>query len=428
MSLTRRALFKTTIAGIAGLSLTTSKALHAQSIVQTTTRKKVSVVDKSVLPKGHFVVMGYEHTHLSKEYTGFLPRSALIGIEYPSRAISIASSASSNLHDLVAPLENPENVIFGIGHDVRQVLEIFNQDLSLRTKLSLDGWRLKGHGIPYEKGILISAEYIDRPNERGYLLYMNAAGTILSRHPTGALSPHEIIDCGDYLAVAHYGNETRKEAFTAGHFYELIEPGVSFIDKSTLKLVRFHHVEQSQGAITHIAKQGNGQVIAMGLQFTKPVFDGEVAQAVMQQAKVDGVNLIAEETGPNAIYQIPLPLYFIDVEQGVTGVAEAPPSLMRRGQSFCQDLDLGLTVATFSASQTIMVQDANTRAVRYLNTLDYGVADPRGCAMIPNTGCVAVSGNSNNIAIINLFEDKLVDLIGVSLERHSHLRWFEERQ
>lgn len=421
MSANRRIFFKTVVA--AGVGFAASKGLYAQNIISKPLRPELSITQPKDLPKGRFAVMGYEHRHLRQEYTGHPTRSALIGVDYPSKSVSVTSSESSNLHDLVAPLNNPENVYFGIGHDVKNVLEIFNQDLSLRTKLFIDGWRLKGHGLPYGKGILVSAESVDRPKSGGFLLHMNASGTVLSRHPTGGLSPHEIIDCGDYLAVAHYGNAPRTEPHKGGLFYDLIEPGVSFLKKDSLALVKFQYLDQSQGAITHIAKQGNGQVIAMALQFTKPVFDGPTDRAVMQQAIADGVNLIAEETGPDAVYQMPLPLYYVDVDKGVTGMAQAPAPFMRRGQSFCQDPELGLTVGTFAASQTVLVQDANTKTIRYLNSLDYGVADPRGCAMIPNTGCVAISGNSNNIAIINLYENKLVDLIGVTLEKHSHLRW-----
>lgn len=161
----------------------------------------------------------------------------------------------------------------------------------------------------------------------------------------------------------------------------------------------------------------------MGMNSLKPVVDGPVSIAVMREAIKYQVDLLAEETGPNAFFHQPIPLHYVGVEKGITGKTDAIPQLMRRGQSFAQDWSLGLTVATFAASQTLLVQDARTKKIRFLNTLNYGVADPRGCAMIPGTACVAVSGNANNIAIINLINDSLVDLIGVPLEQHSHMRW-----
>jgi hypothetical protein len=394
---------------------------HAQTIQRDPSFK--GVTDKSKLPKGRLMVLAYMHARHWREYTGSTVASSLLSVAYPGRALAVTASSSTNLHDIAAPLNNPDGVLFGVGHDVREVLEIFNPDLSLRTTLRFDGIRFKGHAFPYGKGILIAAESSAAPDKNGFLLYLDSKGTVLSKHTTGGLGPHEIVECGEYLAVAHYGSAPRKGSYTVGHMYDLVSPGVSFLKKDNLQFVAFHELPDEGGAITHLAHQGNGQVVAMGMNALKPVVDGPISIAVMREAIKYQVDLLAEETGPNAFFHQPIPLHYVDVEKGITGKTDAIPRLMRRGQSFAQDWSLGLTVATFAASQTLLVQDARTKKIRFLNTLDYGVADPRGCAMIPGTACVAVSGNANNIAIINLINDSLVDLIGVPLEQHSHMRW-----
>lgn len=413
----RRGFFKSVAAAGVGLSIGTS------ALAKEPSSQAPKSNTQQGLPQGRLVVMGYEHKRNFRSHPGLPFRSALLSISYPDRLVQVTSSTSTNLHDIVFPFDNSERVFFGVGHDVDNTLEIFNHDLSLKSALFVDGWRFKGHGIAWGRGMLVAAERQSRPEAGGVLLHVNAQGTVLGHFPTGGLSPHEIIECGDYLAVAHYGNAPDKAPFRGGVRFNLVDPGVAFLDKKTLKLVKYHHLEESRGAITHIAKQGNGQVIAMPLQFSKPVFDGSIDMGVMREATLNGIDLIEEETGPNAVYQMPLPLYYVDVHKGVTGETDLQPSLMRRGQSFAQDASLGLTVGTFAASHTLLVQDANEKRIRVLKSLDFGIAEPRGCAMIPGTGCVAVSGNHYSIAIINLTNDRLVDYIGVPLERHSHLRW-----
>lgn len=62
------------------------------------------------------------------------------------------------------------------------------------------------HGIDYGEGALITAEMSGKEMEGGFLMLMDGDGKELERFPTGGNRPHEIVDCGDRYAIAHYGN------------------------------------------------------------------------------------------------------------------------------------------------------------------------------------------------------------------------------
>ena len=95
---------------------------------------------------------------------------------------------------------------------------------------------------------------------------------------------------------------------------------------------------------------------------------------------------------------------------------------MRRGQSFAHDPATGQVVATQAASQTLYVQRPG-EADRWLSTLDFGVPNPRGSAVLTGTSVVAVSGNEANVALIDVVQQRLVRLVGVTLTGHSRMVW-----
>jgi hypothetical protein len=196
--------------------------------------------------------------------------------------------------------------------------------------------------------------------------------------------------------------------------FDLIEPSVTFLSKADLAVVA-RHVLPLEGAITHLSPQPDGTVLAMGMNAWTAVGHGQLHE----HAARDHTTLLPLELASN-MYERYVPVYRVSPSGGLVETIQALPHQMRRGQSFATT-GAG-TVGTYAASQTLFVR-APGAPDRWLNTLSMGVADPRGAAPVGDTGLVAISGNSDNIAVVDLNTGKIAQLIGLPLGAHSHLYW-----
>jgi hypothetical protein len=330
-------------------------------------------------------------------------------------------SAVVNLHGLVEPVvANPKRQKLGIGHQSRELLEVYTSEYEVVRAVRFPDISFRGHGLPHASGALISAELISDPMKGGLLLYVDADGNEVSRHATGGLRPHEIVDCGEFYAVAHYGDRVpdrtkAAEPEPAGRLmFDLLEPSVTFLSKSDLAVVA-KHVLPLEGAVTHLSPQADGTVLAMGMNAWSSVGHGYLHE----HAARDHTTLLPLELA-TGMYERYVPLYRVSPERGLVETIQALPHQMRRGQSFATTG--AVSVATHAASQTLFVRAPGVPD-RWLNTLSMGVADPRGAARVGDSGLVAISGNSDNIAVVDLQTGRIAQLIGVPLGAHSHLYW-----
>lgn len=384
-------------------------------------RAAATVSGSAAQARGRLCVLSHSSFRFPLAASAATFPSVIVVVDLVGGGVQLVPSSVVNLHDLV--VTQVKSRIYALGHESPEKVELFNWDFTERKELVFPGVTFRGHGIPYGEGVLLAAEASADPSHGGFLLYLDDAGAELGRFASGGERPHEIVDVGSHFAVAHYGDVRRdvsaKPSFPRPHF-QVENAGVSFITKQSMSVSEFVPLD-NRGAATHLAPAAEGTVFAMQMQDTQYRSIAQAPVGVGPQraaAERDGVVLLPiEEQWGN--YEEPLPLTRLS-HSGVQETYAGPSSGMRRAQSFARGRD-GTVVATHAASHSLWIhQDGHQR---FVNTLAFGVSDPRGCAFIGDTSLVAVSGNEYNIAIWDARHDKLVNLIGTPLGRHSHARW-----
>ncbi|WP_343498445.1 hypothetical protein [Achromobacter denitrificans] len=376
------------------------------------------------LPDGRICVLSYSTAPLPLAAVGGASGAiAVLGVN--GEAPVYIPSDSPNLHDLVVPASNPEGNILAIGHEARELIEFFSNDFTRRESRRYAGVTFRGHGLAYGAGALIAAESSTSPIEGGWLLYLDATGKEITRVATGGIRPHDVVDCGDWIAVAHYGN--RPQGANAGSassacnlLFDVATPSVAFLNKRTLA-VESNWALPTDGVATHLCPDGEGAVLVMQMQAQRlSCFLGDEVMPEQAQARNSAALLPVElESG---LFELPLPVHRVDRLKGVVSKFDTSATTQRRGQSFARSDSLGLSVATFAASQTLWMKWDGWDRPEILSALRFGVPDPRGCAFLGGGALLAVSGNDNNVAIIEPKSARLLTIVPAVLGRHSHIR------
>lgn len=376
------------------------------------------------LPDGRICVLSYSTAPLPPAVGGGASGAiAVLGVN--GEAPVYVPSDSPNLHDLVVPASNPEGNILAIGHETRELIEIFSNDFKSRESRRYAGVTFRGHGLAYGAGALIAAESSTSPIEGGWLLYLDATGKEITRVATGGIRPHDVVDCGEWIAVAHYGN--RPLGANAGPassacnlLFDVAAPSVAFLNKHTLA-VESNWALPTDGVATHLCPDGEGAVLVMQMQAQRLscFLGGEVTPEQAQARNSASLLPVEMESG---LFELPLPVHRVDRLKGVVSKFDTSATTQRRGQSFARSDSLGLSVATFAASQTLWMKWDGWDRPEILSALRFGVPDPRGCAFLGGGALLAVSGNDNNVAIIEPKSARLLTIIPAVLGRHSHIR------
>ena len=410
-SLTRRGFLQFGAAALGSSALPHAQAAPAPS----------SEAARDSLPSGRLLIAGFTNKRLRRGRSDYAQPGTVVEISLPSLSVRAVGSNSTNLHDLALAGPKGAGQLVAIGQDVPEIVEFFAPDLSEKRVLRIPDVRFKGHVLPHADGVLLAAESIERPRDPGFLVLLDGDGKEIDRFATGALGPHEPIVCGAQIVVSHYGTAPRQGPFLEGELYESIAPGISVLDGKTLSLKAFHPLPR-QGAVSHVASLNDRTVVAMQMNAIRAGAGATLSDMTLSMADRDGAVLLPSELGPLGGYQVPLPLYVVDLETGLSHTIERPANEMRRGQSFCRDSATGYVLGTFPHSQTVGVFAPDEEPV-FRSSLDVGVADPRGCASLGDTGLIAISGNADYVAIVEARSGALVALIPTPLEQHSHMRW-----
>ncbi|MNR71897.1 hypothetical protein D3C71_25760 [compost metagenome] len=409
----RRTFLKTAALGGAALGLPAA-AVQAKPAPTTGATPK--------LPPGRLCVLAYGRSRVPLAAEN---RTQIVSVDLQSGAAARIPSPVSNLHSLLQAGPNGGQW-WGVGHESPELIDVFDGRLQRLTTMRFPGIIFRGHGIAWKGGVLVAAERQGDPMAGGLLLHLDPQGQVVGQHPTGGMRPHEVVECGDYLAVAHYGNRPKgpppapprpgDPATPCPFMLDTVSPGVSFLRRDSLEVVAFYRLP-GDGATSHLGVTPDGQVLAMS-------FNALLVPSLPEmyaQAGRDGATLLSMEVIDGA-YEIRAPMYRVDPLKGLVETLEAPAASMRRGQSFAHDLASGTVAATYAASQTVYLQRGREPG-RWLSTLNWGVANPRGCALLAQGELLAVSGHDDNIAIVDITSGELVRLIGVPLGGHSHMYW-----
>ncbi|WP_315138482.1 hypothetical protein [Achromobacter marplatensis] len=378
------------------------------------------------LPHGRICVLSYSTAPLPLLAVGGASGAiAVLGVN--GEATVYVPSDSPNLHDLVVPASNPEGTILAIGHESRELIEIFSNDFTSRESRRYAGVTFRGHGLAYGAGALIAAESTTAPLEGGWLLYVDATGKEITRVASGGIRPHDVVDCGDWIAVAHYGDRPRVTnadlaSSACNLLFDVAAPSVAFLNKRTLA-VESNWALPSDGVATHLCPDGEGAVLVMQMQAQRlSCFQGDEVSPALAQVR-DSASLLPVEI-ESGLFELPLPVHRVDCLKGGVTKFDTSETMQRRGQSFARSDSLGLSVATFAASQTLWMKWDGWARPEIRSSLRFGVPDPRGCAFLGGGALLAVSGNDNNVAIIEPKSARLLTIIPAVLGRHSHIRHF----
>jgi hypothetical protein len=376
---------------------------------------------KNSYPAGKLCVLVYGKSRRQLPAGAF---SSVVTVDLPSLEVQHIASPVSNLHGLLSAGPNASQV-WGLGHTSPERMEVFDRQMKRLDIRQYPGFTFRGHGISWREGVLVSAERTSDPMAGGLLLELDVTGRCIAQHSSGGLRPHEIVVCGDYFAVAHYGDRPRPPSpqLPVGvpsakqpMLFDTVSPGVSFLRRDTLEVAAFYALP-GDVAITHLGTTADGQVLAMGINTARVPSDA----ALYALSERDGATLLSSEWYEKG-YEVYSPLFRVDPLKGIVATISEEAARMRRGQSFAHDAATGLVIATFAASQTLFVQMPG-RPDRWLNTLELGVPNPRGCAVLPGTPWVAVSGNDDNVAILDASTGRVEKLVGLALGGHSHMFW-----
>ncbi|WP_313620778.1 hypothetical protein [Achromobacter sp.] len=376
------------------------------------------------LPHGRICVLSYSTAPLPPLAVGGASGAiAVLGVN--GEAPVYVPSDSPNLHDLVVPASNPEGTILAIGHESRELVEIFSNDFTSRESRRYAGVTFRGHGLAYGAGALIAAESTTAPLEGGWLLYVDARGKEITRVASGGIRPHDVVDCGDWIAVAHYGDRPRVTnadlaSSACNLLFDVAAPSVAFLNKHTLA-VESNWALPTDGVATHLCPDGEGAVLVMQMQAQRlSCFQADQVTPALAQVR-ESASLLPVEI-ESGLFELPLPVHRVDRLKGVGTKFETSATTQRRGQSFARSDSLGLSVATFAASQTLWMKWDGWDRPEIRSSLRFGVPDPRGCAFLGGGALLAVSGNDNNVAIIEPKSARLLTIIPAVLGRHSHIR------
>lgn len=426
----RRGFFGATVAaGVAG----TAMGVGASSLVgkQAGLGRGSFPDGYSGLGAGHFLVthFAYYRNPVDQPF-----ESAFSLIDAQTGSSRYVYSKVPRLHTAFRPTaNNADKRTFMLGYHVNNVIDVFDSQFELIDTLSIKNAVFRGHAIDYQGGMLLSAvDQFGHAGElpyAGFLLHLSTNGEELGRYPIEGSLPHEIIDCGPYLAVSVYGGGVRfgrrEPAFSdfeseggAKLAYEVDKPGVCFLDKKTLAVVRFVSLPAT-GLATHLALDHKGHVLVMTVNTRVATRSSDLNYYVRR----DNVSLLSSEVYRGQ-YEEPFPMYEIDPENGTVKTINYPPALMRRGSNFAHDPASGYTIAAYGCSNTIFVCDALGNH-KMIDSLKLGIADPRGACAIRGTGLFAVSGQENNIIIFDpKAENPVLHNYSVSLGTQGHLHWF----
>ncbi len=330
--------------------------------------------------------------------TGALVRQQLIQVPNLHLALRLPV-----VGDLVLPLDGPEAMVLGPGGRVTSLAAPSGMWFSGHAILSKDGTR-----------VFMSLRRIEALTDRdtGSILVLDVPSLkVLAQWDSGGVRPHDLAWHGDVqLLVSHYGDVSPAEGKA-----KFRRPCLVAIDVSEGRIVQKVATTEA-GSLTHIAYDGDRWVCGVPLHYYS--FDDEGLAKLRKDCAGLAVEVSPAERWENRL-AAPLPALLIDRQSGFVHSLPSDPGRQRRAQSVVYHPGSRSFWISYSFSDVVAVVDIETRHVRYLSGFDLGLTCVRGICAAGDK--VVISGELNDLAIVDAAERRVVGRIKVPLYDNPHL-------
>ncbi len=307
--------------------------------------------------------------------------------------------------DVVLPLDGPAAMLLapgGLAH----------------TLTAPDGLWFSGHGLLAKDGkrLFLSLRRIEAKTEAdtGAILVLEVPSLrTVALWDSGGVRPHDMVwHAETQLLISHYGDMT-----PAAPAPKSRHPRLVTLDTLNGKVLSTIDTPRS-GSLTHIAYDGERFVCGVPLHYF-PFDDAGLAQQRQAFGNV-GVEVSPAERWEGRL-AAPMPPLLIDRLSGEVTAVTAEPIHQRRAQSVIFHPETRTFWITYSFSDVVARIDPATKQVDYLSGFDLGLTCVRGLCALGDGIHIAVSGELNDLSIVNAKTRAVATRIRVPLYDNPHL-------
>lgn len=303
------------------------------------------------------------------------------------------------------PLLVDDSTLVCVSDGGERILFIDPSTHALRDELrSAPNMEYSGHARIVDGALLATVRERGRGKMAGRLEVIDLATRTRVRDvATGGHVPHEVVvlEDRDEIAISHYGH------FGGGHFtrepyyWDIEEPAVSFLDRTTLRVKR-RFVYERPLALTHMRLGADGLLYVVSAQYVRN-------NAAGLQALATG---FGDRGGPTFVpapiereagrIGVPGPVVVVDPVRGIIDELMPEPLHHRKQQSVGVHRGTGHVIVTFTYSDQVMRIEPGSRAVEYWSAAELGIDAPCGVVEVAGTPYVAISGRDRGLAIVDV--------------------------
>lgn len=290
-----------------------------------------------------------------------------------------------------------------------------------------DGFDYSGHAL-----VLPSGDMAALPLCRRVRIDNSSAGAVevisisalkrVDMVDSWGFNPHELQYCPqrDEIVVADYGTLTKASRPLIGSFGR---PAIFTCNPSTLKVHDVFDQTALSGAPTHLRISRCGKYVYFVLQqaaFVDVGAGGDHYASRLASAEVDMERalglpprdyILAPGDYGSPELSAPRPLVRLDLESGVSTSMLTSPRDHRKPQSVEINRATGLIVASYTGSDTLVVQE-DGKELRTIDGATVGITEIRGLADIPGTSLMAVAGSERNISLVDVVAHRSIRIFG----------------
>ena len=241
-----------------------------------------------------------------------------------------------------------------------------------------------------------------RPEDHYGRVVVRDAATLrpLAEYSCHGIRPHEVswLPDGRHVAIANYGSTLAPGRRGVGTPYT-VEPCLTVLEAASGKLVHKQVFRETLYEMRHIAVRDQETVYAIT---NRQIYEGRrkrygIAPVLSIDLSAGHLSLVARSDGRG-------------------------PAFLGRAQSVIHDPIGDQVIVTLSDTHRIAVIDgADGRVARFIDTKAFGVEKPRGVALHPDGAHYVVTGSWQGLAVLRRSDHQLVRTLPTTFYDHSHL-------
>lgn len=304
-----------------------------------------------------------------------------------------------------------------------RLLFIDPQTHALRSTLRADeGVEYSGHARVIDDRLLVTTRERGAGKMRGHLDVIDLERRVrIKTVPTGGHVPHEalLLEDRDEIAISHYGHFGGDHFQREPFFWDIREPAVTFLDRTTLKVKR-RVLYDKPLALTHMRRGSNGMLYIVASQYVRNNAEGRAAVSAF------GDDFVPSELESNAgRLGVPGAVAVLDPERGFIDEFMPEPLHQRKQQSVGLHSASGHIFVTFTYSDRVMRIDPASGSVEYYAASALGISAPCGVVDIPGTPYVGISGQDADLCILEAASGRVEKTYAVEMFSNVHLGYMQ---